>query len=120
MLRWHFAQLRAAGEHTVFAPYPGGDATRSNRQAWLRNALRAAIPVRERRARAMVAEVTPHSFRPGLASDLLAQNMSLAAIAVQCRWQGVRNVRMYAERSPLGDVLSSRSFRGIPAAMPLA
>ena len=104
----------------MFAPYSNGESTRSNRQAWLRNALLAAIPAKEARARAMVAEVTPHSFRPGLAGDLLEQNMSLAAIAVQCRWQGVRNVRMYAERLSLGKALSSFTFSRISGSAKLA
>ena len=67
----------------------------------------------------MVSEVTPHSFRPGLAGDLLAEGMQLAAIAVECRWQDVRNVRMYAERTALGDVLKKSKFCVIPPDSPL-
>ena len=61
----------------------------------------------------MIDEVTPHSFRPGLAGDLLAEGKQFGAIAVECRWQGVKNVRMYAERMALGDARASTAFRKI-------
>ena len=59
----------------------------------------------------MVDEVTPHSFRPGLAGDLLAEGLTLQAIAVECRWHGERIVRIYAEREPLSAVRHSDAFR---------
>ena len=61
----------------------------------------------------MISEVTPHSFRPGVAGDLLAEGKQFGEIAVECRWQGVRNVRMYAERMSLGDARMSTAFRKV-------
>ena len=115
VLGWHFAQLRGAGEHTVFEPAAGQDISREGRQEWLRGALLAALPRSEQRAREMVSGVTPHSFRPGLAGDLLRDGWQLDAIAVKCRWQGTRNARMYAERMALGDARRKSAFRRLRA-----
>lgn len=113
IMSWHFEQLRLSGEHTVFAPSSSGVSTRLERQQWLRQALLQALPLSETRARAMVEHVTPHSFRPGLAGDLLEEGMSLDAIASECRWHGRRIVRMYAERESLSAVRRTDGFRTI-------
>ena len=107
---WHFEQLRRDGEAQVFMPVLGGTFTRADRTAWLRSALLRAIPFNEDRARTMVAAVTGHSFRPGLAGDLLNDGAALTKIAFICRWQGTRVVRMYAERQPLFAFMSSANF----------
>ena len=99
----------------MFAPVPGRDISREDRQEWLRGALLAALPPSEVRAREMVSGVTPHSFRPGLAGDLLRDGWQLDAIAVKCRWQGTRNARMYAERMSLGAARRKTAFRRLRA-----
>ena len=114
ILRWHFQQLRQAHEDTVFAPTLGVEVTRLERQRWLRGVLLAALPLREVTARAMVDEVTPHSFRPGMAADYLRAGWHLDAIAIRCRWQGSRNACMYAERMPLADARRGEDFRRLP------
>ena len=97
----------------MFAPGGTDGASRAQRQAWLREALRAALPVTEVRAHEMLENVTPHSFRPGLAADLLEDGHSLDAIAVQCRWHGPRIVRVYAERMTLSAARRGISCRRI-------
>lgn len=99
----------------MFAPIVDGEFTRADRQAWLRRSLLAALPLSEARARAMVAHVTPHSFRPGLAGDLLQEGEGLESIMVQCRWHGQRVVRIYAERTSLSMTRRSDEFRFILA-----
>ena len=42
----------------------------------------SALPMDEVEARAMVSEVTPHSFRPGLARDLLKEGRRSLCVAV--------------------------------------
>ena len=111
VLAWHFYFLERDDEQTVFAPEVDALPSRANRQAWLRAALLAALPTRDARARAMVADVTPHSFRPGLAGDLLREGMLPQAIAVECRWSDIRNVRLYGERLPLCAARRSLAFR---------
>ena len=113
IMSWHFAQLRASREQTVFAPDEEDKPSRASRQAWLRRSLRSALPTNETRAIAMIEDVTPHSFRPGLAGDLLAEGASLEEIGLECRWQGRRIVRMYAERMSLGAARVSTRFRVI-------
>ena len=113
VLSWHFDQLRTAREATVFAPDVAEPFSRASRQSWLRRALRSALHPEETSTLAMIESVTPHSFRPGLAGDLLTEGVPLARIAVECRWQGTRIVRMYAERMPLIAARSARGFRRI-------
>ena len=95
----------------MFAPEVDALPSRVGRQAWLRAALLAALPDRDTRARDMVSDVTPHSFRPGLAGDLLREGMLPQAIAVECRWADIRNVRLYGERLPLCAARRSPAFR---------
>ena len=94
----------------MFAPHVEEQPSRQDRQEWLRAALLAALPPQDTRARAMVADVTPHSFRPGLAGDLLREGMLPQAIAVECRWADIRNVRLYGERLPLSAARRSSAF----------
>ena len=114
VLKWHFAQLRGAGERKVFAPVLHGSPSRLHRQNWLRGVMLAALPLHATTARELVTEVTPHSFRPGMAADYLKEGWQLDAIAIRCRWQGTRNARMYAERVLLSDVRRDTSFRLVP------
>ena len=108
---WHFKQLRQDGEIAVFSPRKLSAFTRDDRTNWLRKSLLAALPLSEERARKMVLAVTGHSFRPGLAGDLLSEGAALTKIALILRWQGTRIVRMYAERQALCCFISSTAFR---------
>ena len=79
---------------------PNGDGSapdRTARQRWLRDLLLTALPDTETAARALVLHVTPHSFRSGLAGDLLRAGEQLSAIMQACRWWSERVARMYAE-----------------------
>ena len=111
VLSWHFHFLASVQAHTVFAPRAGELSTRADRQQWLRAALLDALPLQDIRARTMVEDVTPHSFRPGLVGDLLSEGMLPQAIAVECRWSDIRNVRLYGERLPLSAARRSPAFR---------
>ena len=71
-------------------------------------------PMRECQARALVAEVTPHSFRAGLAGDLLREGASFQTIGSVCRWNSMYDIRMYAERPCLSMSRSTEVFRLIP------
>ena len=111
LLHWHFAQLRRAGERQVFAPVLGEECSREDRQAWLREVLLLALPVNERQARGAVEDVTPHSFRPGLAGDLFREGVSMQRTGSICRWNTPRVVRMYAERPCLAFFRLTNGFR---------
>ena len=97
----------------MFAPDVSGAVTRDGRTTWLRWALRQLIPSRETKDVQLIGAVTGHSFRPGLAGDLLREGESVQQIALVCRWQGVRNARMYAERPALSAFMRTNVFRVI-------
>lgn len=111
LMSWHFEMLAEAGETQVFAPTPGATVSRKERTAWLREALLAALPEDELAARRLVDDVTPHSFRPGLAGDLRREGMRLEEIALECRWSGLRNARMYSSRPSLSTARICANFR---------
>ena len=113
LLRWHFARLRRDGETRVFAPVQNETCSRDQRQAWLREVLLAALPTNERYARAAVDDVTPHSFRAGLAGDLHREGVGLPRIGSVCRWNTQRVVRLYAERPSLSVLRMTNVFRFI-------
>ena len=110
---WHFRALRRDGETKVFQPVAGQRPTRAGRQRWLREVLRAAIPRDETDALAMLADVTPHAWRAGLAGDMAEEQVSWQTIATWCRWSSMRAMRMYASRSSLHASRRSRHFRMI-------
>lgn len=111
LLSWHFDQLRESNESLVFAPTLGSVTSREERAAWLKWALLAALPEDEGAARRLVDDVTPHSFRPGLAGDMRRGGARLDEIALECRWRGLRNARMYSSRLPLSASRKSKKFR---------
>ena len=111
LLHWHFRRLERDGERRVFAPELGEVCSRDDRQAWIREVLLAALPISEREARAAVEEVTPHSFRAGLAGDLFRAGVSLQRIQSICRWHVPRVVRIYAERPCLSASRLTEGFR---------
>ena len=85
VLHWHFDRLRADGEETVFAPVAGEICSREERCRWLRTSIRAAMLPSESKAIEALEHVTPHSFRPGIAGDLLRDGMSLSDMIVELR-----------------------------------
>ena len=113
LMAWHFDELQQAGETIVFAPVKGEITSREDRQKWLRESLLLALPHSELQARQLVADVTPHSFRPGLAGDARRAGKRLDEIAIECRWHGIRNARMYSTRTPLSAARLSAHFEVI-------
>ena len=101
VMRWHFDQLEAAGESTVFAPVLGRPLSRVQRKTWLQKSLLAALFPGEQAVREKVALVSPHAFRAGLAGDLLRAGVPPQTIAIWCRWWSMRAMRMYADRQEL-------------------
>ena len=86
LLHWHFDQIQQAGETRIFAPVLGATVSREARQQWLRTALLDALPLAETEARALIDQVTPHSFRSGLSGDLFREGVALQRVGSICRW----------------------------------
>ena len=116
VMHWHLEQLEELDEDLLFSPDGEWPPSRENRQAWLRRALLAALPEQDARARTLVSEVTPHSFRPGLAGDLFREGASLWQIAFICRWHSLQAIRLYVERPCLAMSRRSKAFRMIDTA----
>ena len=114
LMYWHLDILRQAGERHIFRPKIGVVTTRAQRQTWLRRILWSALPMREKQARTLVLDVTPHSFRAGLAGDLLREGASLQTIGSVCRWNSVVDIRLYAERPCMSMSRETEVFRLIP------
>ena len=98
VMRWHFDQLESVGESTVFAPELGRPLSRARRKSWLQASLLAALHPGEGVVRELVALVSPHAFRAGLAGDLLRAGVAPQTIAIWCRWWSMRAMRLYADR----------------------
>ena len=111
LMRWHFNDLRARGERHVYRPVRGAGMSREARQRWLREALLAALPADEHRARSLIDKVSPHSFRAGIAGDLFREGIALPSIGSVCRWNSASDIRMYAERPCMSMSRSSDKFR---------
>ena len=111
LMRWHFDRLRADGERHVFRPVIGDLGSRQSRQAWLRAALLTALPLDEHGARALIQDVTPHSFRAGLAGDLYREGIALTTIGSVCRWNSMYDVRIYSERPCMSMSRTNDKFR---------
>ena len=109
--RWHFRMLQEAGESSVFKPLAGRKYTRARRRQWLQDLLLAALPLHEHAARKMVADVTPHAFRAGIAGDMHEEQVQWQLIAMWCRWHSMRAMRMYASRPALRTARTSAAFR---------
>ena len=114
LLKWHFRQLRADNETSLFRPVASKEPTRGARQRWLRNTLWAALPLHEKEARDLVGLVSPHSFRAGLAGDLHRHGTSFSRIGAICRWSSPAAIRIYATRPSLSMARKTRAFRVLP------
>ena len=84
----------------------------------MRMVLLAAIPRSDTVARELVLKVTPHSWRPGLAGDMLAEGTSDAERMRRCRWLSKRVADMYAERPSLGRQRQSSSVQRLRETVP--
>ena len=66
------------------------------------------------KARALVADVSPHSFWSGLAGDLHREGASLQTIGSICRWNSLAAIRIYAERPYMSMSRTTDKFHIIP------
>ena len=113
LMSWHFDMLQRAGERHVFRPVRGGAISRQKRQVWLRQALLDALPLHERAARSLIDDVTPHSFRAGIAGDLYREGIALQTVGSICRWRSPYAIRIYSERPCMSLSRTSDAFRTI-------
>ena len=92
--------------------------SRDERQRWLRMILLAALPLSDVKARELVKKVTPHSWRPGIAGDMLHEGTTQAERMRMCRWHSPRVSDMYAERPSLGRQRGTSSVQPLSEVAP--
>ena len=101
ILKWHVARLRATD--LLFEPVPGCQADRGDRQRWLRAVIDRCYVTSPKTARAF-ANITPHSFRGGMAVDMRVLDASFEQVAARGRWLSRRAVKLYAGKCTLGTL----------------
>ena len=100
VLEWHLHQLNHPSA-SVFAPVPGVKPLRSARQTWLRTTWTAILGNAAAEDKKLVHKITPHSFRPGLATDQWRAKEPSLVIMAEGRWAWKKTMEMYATRIPL-------------------
>ena len=98
VLRWHVASLHTSD--LLFEPLPGQKADRGDRQRWLR-AVFSLCYVASGPAMSAAMNITPHSFRGGMAVDMRTQGASFEQVAARGRWLSRRAVKLYANKCTL-------------------
>lgn len=115
VIRWHVAR-RGHGKGNLFAPL--GKSVRPSRRAfqvWLRESFRRLLIGNRREVEGLVASITPHSFRAGMASDLERERVPRLHIKKIGRWNSDRAMEQYA-RDGLAQRMASVTFNPIKAA----
>ena len=112
ILRWHI-KLRGSTKGNLFAPL-GKSTTPSRRafQAWLRASFARLLVGDAAEIAALVASITPHSFRAGMAGDLERERVPRLHIKKVGRWASDKAMEQYA-RDGLAQRLSRLSFKSI-------
>ena len=101
LLQWHVNTLTET--QLLFEPVPGRKADRGDRQRWLRAVFAKCFVVPPRATDALTT-ITPHSFRGGMAVDMMQEGASLEQIAARGRWLSRRAVKLYAGKCALGTI----------------
>ena len=96
----------------MFEPVPGKSLSSADFQTWLRSSFRALLVESAREVAAMVAAITPHSFRAGLASDLEHENVTKRRIKRAGRWDSDKAVEKYI-RPRLAQRLRRLQYRPV-------
>ena len=107
ILRWHVAAMSL--QDLLFEPIPGRQADRGDRQRWLRAVCQGCFTISTHASHALM-NVTPHSFRGGMAVDMLGEGASLEQIAARGRWLSRKAVKLYAGKCTLSTMCPARAL----------
>ena len=112
VLRWHMRRVGSRAGADVFEPVAGKNLSSAEFQVWLRSSFRALLMEDSREVAAIVAGITPHSFRAGMASDLEHENVSRQRMKRVGRWDSDKAMEDYI-RPRLAQRLRRLQFRVI-------
>ena len=101
LLQWHVRMLQP--KDLLFEPLVGRKPDRGDRQRWLRLVCKICYTISPRNANAFT-NITPHSFRGGMAVDMRMEGASLEQVAARGRWLSRRAVKQYAGKCTLGTM----------------
>ena len=111
VLEWRASAARSHSGKRLFTA-PGEDIDRTQFQEFLSTSFRRLLVGSTDEIVALVAAITPHSFRAGLASDLQRQGVPVKTIMKIGRWESERAMKQYV-RDGLAQRLSSAKFFSI-------
>ena len=111
VLRWHVEE-RGSMRGNLFAPMGNVKVSRRSFQVWLRESFGRLLVGKKQEMAALVASITPHSFRAGMASDLERDQVPRLHIKKVGRWQSDRAMEQYA-RDGLAQRLRKLTFRSL-------
>ena len=112
VLRWHMRRVGSRAGTDVFEPVAGAELSSADFQVWLRSSFRALLVEDSREVAAMVADITPHSFRAGMASDLEHENVSRPRMKRVGRWDSEKAMEDYI-RPRLAQRLRRLRYRAV-------
>ena len=105
-------RVRATGStrgKRLFSAAGAGEPVRSDFQHFIRRSFRSLLVGDRDEIKALVAAMTPHSFRAGMASDLMRCGVPVKTIMKLGRWESERAMLQYV-RDGLAQRLRSASF----------
>ena len=105
ILHWHQKLSQETGDSRMFSPVGARTPTQAEFQAWLRTSLRAMLKGDAAEIEALVNAVTPHSFRAGLAGDLIREGIPRRVIMKHGRWTSAKAMEQYTR-----DALAQRLY----------
>ena len=112
ILQWHIAR-RQTSAGNLFAPF-GTNSKPSRRafQVWLRESFRRLLIGDVKEIAALIAAISPHSFRAGMAGDLERERVPRLHIKKVGRWTSDSAMEQYA-RDGLAQRIQKLTFKTI-------
>ena len=112
ILQWHIAR-RQTSSGNLFAPF-GANSKPSRRafQVWLRESFRRLLTGNVKEISALIAAISPHSFRAGMAGDLERERVPRLHIKKVGRWTSDSAMEQYA-RDGLAQRIQKLTFKTI-------
>lgn len=106
ILHWHQQIAKETGDTAMFSPLGEACPSQAEFQSWLRESFRAMLSKgNEVEIEALIGAMTPHSFRAGLAGDLVREGIPRRVIMKHGRWMSSKAMEQYTR-----DALAQRLY----------
>ena len=113
VLGWRAKQVGSMKARRLFSSKGAGEPVRSDFQKFIRQTFKSLLVGNRKEIAKLVQEMTPHSFRAGMASDMHRAGVPVKTIMKQGRWESERAMSQYI-RDGLGQQIRSAEYRRIP------